>query len=152
MRVLRGTYVVRGKPGAPLGATGNLRPLGDQAIQVCISHLLEKREILPPDRADGSHRAAPGYEKYESPGGKVRTQYAPLSLPSVVRCVHTAQSRPRPRGGGYTVLLYYPLDNFIQCESRSMPDIYALYSRDRLELLTRSLVLDVGLPVGLGAA
>ena len=46
----RGTHrhrLYRGKPGAPLAATGNLRPLGDQPIQVCISHLLEKREILP---------------------------------------------------------------------------------------------------------
>ena len=48
-------YSSRGKPGAPLGATGNLRPLGDQPIQVCISHLLEKARFCP-DRAQGRSR------------------------------------------------------------------------------------------------
>ena len=45
----------RGKPGTPLAATGNLRPLGDQPIQVCISHLLEKARFCP-DRAQGRSR------------------------------------------------------------------------------------------------
>ena len=45
----------RGKPGPPLAATGNLRPLGDQPIQVCISHLLEKARFCP-DRAQGRSR------------------------------------------------------------------------------------------------
>ena len=49
------SHFLRGKPGTPLAATGNLRRLGDQPIQVCISHLLEKARFCP-DRAQGRSR------------------------------------------------------------------------------------------------